>query len=228
MLVCPTCRTENQEQARFCTTCGRSLEAVEGSDLLRVSRPPGEGVLVDIPDPKPVNALPGILALVGILLVGTAVGAWYFLRPDPCDGKFSSQQFPYCLEVPQGWDGTQQTIQGTPADAFAPQAQLPVVLVIAGQTQPGVNSQSYADAQRDALESDGLFPSPVESQEVDGSDALAWEMTTTDVDGTVLRERRVTLVRDGQAWIILMVAPQDRYRQALGQFQSMLETWSWT
>jgi hypothetical protein len=228
MLVCPTCRTENVEGSGYCTTCGRSLEPVEGGELLRASRPSGEGALIDIPNPKPVNALPGILALVGILLAGTALGAWYLLRPDPCDGKYSSQQFPYCLEVPQGWEGTQQTIQGTRADAFAPQAQLTVVLVTAGQTQPGVNSQSYAEAQRDALEADGLFPSPTETQEVDGSDAVAWEMTTTDVDGTVLRERRVTLVRDGQAWIILMVAPQDRYPQALDRFRSMLETWSWT
>lgn len=227
MLVCSACRSENAEEAQYCSTCGRSLAPQEGA-LRRMERAPAERSFIDIPTPKPPSPVPGILTLVGILVLGAGVGLWYFLRPDPCDGKFSSQQFPYCLEVPQGWEGSQRTIQGTPADAFAPRAQLPVVLVTAGQSQPGVDSQSYAQAQRNALESDGLFPSPIEDEKVDGASALAWEMTTTDVDGTVLRERRVTLVKDGQAWIILMVAPQDRYAQALDRFDGMLETWSWT
>jgi hypothetical protein len=227
VLVCPACRSENVEETQFCVRCGRSLIPEEGA-LRRLERPTEEGALIDMPVPKQPSALPGILTLVGIVLVGSVFGLWYFLRPDPCSGKFSSAQFPYCLEVPAGWEGSRRTIQGTSADAYAPRAQLPVVLVIAGDSQPGADSLSYARAQRDALEADGLFPSQVERAELDGADALAWEMTTTDVDGTILRERRVTLVRDGQAWIILMVASQERYPQALDRFDAMLRTWSWT
>lgn len=227
MLVCPACRNENVEQAQFCSRCGRSLLPEEGA-LRRLERRQESAAFMDVPAPAEVSPVPGILTLVGILVVGLGVGLWFFLRPDPCAGKYASQQFPYCLEVPQGWEGSRRTIQGTSADAFAPRAQLPVVLVIAGDSQPGADSRSYAQAQRDALEADGLFPSPVEEDQVGGSQALAWEMTTTDVDGTVLRERRVTLVKDGQAWIILMVASQDGYDRALDRFEGMLDTWSWT
>jgi hypothetical protein len=227
VLVCPACRSENVEGVQYCARCGRSLIPEEGA-LRRLERRPQGETFIDVPEPKQTSAVPGILTLVGLVVAGAVFGLWYFLRPDPCSGKYASQQFPYCLEVPQGWEGTRRTIQGTPADAFAPRAQLPVVLVIAGDSQPGADSQSYARAQRAALEADGLFPSRVEAAEVDGADALAWEMTTTDVDGTVLRERRVTLVREGQAWIILMVASQERYPQALDQFEGMLQTWSWT
>jgi hypothetical protein len=227
MLVCPVCRVENLEEARFCTNCGRTLEPHEIS-LRGLARREGEGALIDFPPPKHPSPVPGIIGLVVIGLVVVGAGAWFLLRPDPCAGKFASTQFPYCMAVPRGWEGTQQVIQDTPADAFAPRTELPVVVVTAGNTQPGMDSQAYADAQRQALEADGLFPSPIEQDEVAGSDALAWETTTTDTDGTVLRERRITLVRDGQGWIILLVSSQQDYRQALSQFHNMLETWSWT
>jgi hypothetical protein len=227
VLVCPVCRVENLEEARFCTSCGRTLEPQEIS-LRGITRREGESALIDFPPPKHPSPVPGIVGLVLIGLVVVGAGALFLLRPDPCAGKFASTQFPYCMAVPRGWEGTQQTIQDTPADAFAPRAELPVVVVTAGNTQPGMDSQAYADAQRQALEADGLFPSPIEQDEVAGSEALAWETTTTDTDGTVLRERRITLVRDGQGWIILLVSSQQDYRQALSQFHNMLETWSWT
>ena len=226
MLVCPVCRVENQEETRFCANCGRNLEAEEMS--LRGVRRDTPGQFIDFPPPKQPSAVPGIIGLVLIGVLALGAGTWFLLRPDPCAGKFASTQFPYCIAVPRGWEGTQQVIQDIPADAFAPRTDLPVVVVTAGETQPGVDSQAYADAQRQALEADGLFPSPIEQDQVGGSEALAWETTTTDSDGTVLRERRVTLVREGQGWIILLVSSQQDYSQALSQFQGMLETWSWT
>jgi hypothetical protein len=227
VLVCPVCRVENLEEAQFCSNCRRTLEPEEIS-LRGLSRREGEGALIDFPTPTRPSAVPGIIGLVLIGLVALGAGTWFLLRPDPCAGKFASTQFPYCMVVPRGWEGSQQVIQDTPADAFAPRTELPVVVVTAGNTQPGMDSQAYASAQRQALEADGLFPSPIEPDEVGGSDALAWETTTTDTDGTVLRERRITLVRDGQGWIILMVSSQQDYRQGLSQFHNMLQTWSWT
>lgn len=227
MLVCPVCRAENQEESRLCANCGRTLEPEEIS-LRGLSRREGQGAFIDFPTPTRPSAVPGIigLALVGLLVLGA--GTWFLVRPDPCAGKFASTQFPYCMAVPRGWEGTQQVFQDTPADAFAPRTELPIVLVTAGNTQPGVDSVAYAEAQRQALEADGLFPSPIERDQVAGSDALAWEITWTDTDGTVIRERRVTLVRDGQGWMIFLVSSEQNYRQALSQFRNMLDTWSWT
>jgi hypothetical protein len=227
VLVCPVCRVENLEGAQFCSNCGRTLEPEEVS-LRGLSRREGQGALIDFPPPTRPSAVPGVIGLVLIGLFVLGAGTWFLLRPDPCAGKFASTQFPYCMAVPRGWEGSQQVIQDIPFDAFTRRAELPMVVVTAGNTQPGMDTQAYADAQRRSLEADGLFPSPIEQDEVGGFEALAWETTTTDTDGTVLRERRITLVRDGQGWIILLESSQQDYRQSLTQFRDMLETWSWT
>jgi hypothetical protein len=226
MLVCPNCRSENMEEARLCHTCGRSLEGGE-MVIRRLERREGQGAFIDFPPPKQPSAVPGIVGLVllGVLLLGGT--AWYLLRPDPCAGKFESTQFPYCLTVPRGWEAGAQPIQNTPTDVFAPQAALPFVFVTAESTPPEVDSAAYADVQRQGLEAGGLFPSRIEEDEVGGSEALAWEMTYTDTDGTVLRQRMVTLVRDGQAWQIVLVSTQQDFREARAELDSMLETWAW-
>src|SRR5688572_30440558 len=149
MLVCPTCRGENGEDARFCTRCGRSLSVEEASRLgprRREERPEA----FDIPPPKVSSPVPGIVTLALLVALAGGVGAWWILRPNPCEGKFTSPRFPYCLELPSGWrDGTEQ-IQGAEADTYAPQDFDPVVLVIAEPSQPGASTRAFADAQRAA------------------------------------------------------------------------------
>lgn len=226
MLVCPQCRGENVEEARFCNRCGRSLEPGEMA-LRRLERSEGQSEFLDFPPPKRPSAVPGILALslLGLLLLG--VGAWYLLRPDPCAQKFESSQFPYCLAVPRGWQAGSQPIQNVPTDVFGPQAALPFVYVTADAAPAQADSQSYADVQRQGLREDGLFPSPLENDEVGGSQALAWETTFTDSDGTVIRQRTITLIKDGQAWQIGLVSTQQDFEQARSQLESMLSSWSW-
>jgi hypothetical protein len=226
VLVCPHCRGENVEESRFCNTCGRSLEPGDMA-LRRLERSEERSEFLDFPTPKRPSPVPGIvgLSLLGVVLLG--LGTWVLLRPDPCARKFESTQFPYCLTVPRGWEAGAQPIQDTPTDVFAPQAALPFVFVTAEATPPEVDSQAYADVQRQGLESGGLFPSRIEQDEVGGSEALAWEMTYTDTDGTVIRQRMITLVRDGQAWQIVLVSTQQDFREALGRLDSMLETWAW-
>jgi hypothetical protein len=226
VLVCPHCRGENVEESRFCNTCGRSLEPGDMA-IRRLERSEERSEFLDFPPPKRPSAVPGIVALslLGVTLLG--LGAWFLLRPDPCAQKFESTQFPYCLTVPRGWEAGPQPIQDVPTDVFGPQAALPFVYVTADAAPPEADSRSYANVQRQGLEADGLFPSPMEGDEVGGSDALAWETTFTDSDGTVIRQRTITLVRDGQAWQIGLVSTQQDFREARTQLEAMLSSWSW-
>jgi zinc-ribbon domain len=73
VLVCPACRSENVEQAQFCSRCGRSLIPEEGS-IRRLERHKESGSFMDVPAPTQASPVPGILTLVGIVVVGLGVG----------------------------------------------------------------------------------------------------------------------------------------------------------
>jgi zinc-ribbon domain len=226
VLICPRCRRQNIEDARFCTQCGRSLSPEEAA-VLAPKRAEVRDEAFDLPPPRTPSPVPGIVGLVMIVLLAGGLGTWWALRPNPCEGKFSSSQFPYCVELPTGWqDGTEQ-IQGSVADTFAPLDFDPVVLVIAEQAEPGSSTRAFADSQRAAQEADGLFPGPLEEVQVGGVQGLAWDLTSTTDGGSPLHQREVAVVQNGRAWIIAIVGEADGYRQGLPNFQRMLESWSW-
>jgi hypothetical protein len=226
VLVCPNCRNENLEDARFCTTCGRSLAPEEAAPV-RVARREASDEGIDIATPKPPSPVPGLVGLATLIVLTAGIGTWWALRPNPCEGKFSSEQFPYCVQIPAGWQQSEEVIQNTPADAFASRTFDPVVLVFAEPTEPGVETEAFADAQREAQESSGVFPGPLGQREVAGSRAMAWEFTNTVDTGEVLRYRNVVLVRDGTAWTIQFLVERDRFQNAVTQFERMLDSWAW-
>lgn len=226
MLVCPTCRSENVEDARYCTSCGRSLAADE-TPSVRVPRrePPDEEM--DVPPSTQRSPVAALATLIALVLLAGGVATWLALRPSPCEGKFSSQQFPYCVAVPAGWQPSQETIQGSPTDAFASPSFDPFVLVSAGEGQPGLGTDAFAESHRDAQEQSGLFPGPTRPVDVGGTPAVAWEFTNTADSGEVLRHRNVVLVRGGTAWTIQLVVDRDRFRRAVVKFERMLDSWAW-
>lgn len=226
MLVCPNCRSENQEEAEACAQCGRSLRPEEAA-LLRRSRREPEEMDIEIPARPRPSPVTGILALLTTAVLAGGIASWWMLRPDPCEGKFSSPRFSYCVEIPLGWQDSEEQIQGAVADAFAPPTFDPVVLVIAEQAQPGMSSQDYAARQRQAQEADGLFPGPTRPVDIGGSPAVAWDLTTTAEDGSRVRQRQVAVVRSGQGWIIAYVGAGGSFEDGITEFQHMLESWSW-
>jgi hypothetical protein len=226
MLVCPNCRRENLEEAQFCSYCGRSL-APETSGLGRPAKREQAEDAFDLPVPKPPSAVPGIVTLVALVVGLGGLGTWFALRPNPCEGKFTSDQYPYCVTVPQGWrEGTQQ-IGETRADAFRPQTEGAVVLVVAEEVEPGTNTEAYAEVYRDNQEEGGLFPGPVQRVDVGGTEAVAWEITGTTEEGTSVRQRQLTVVRDGRGWLITFAGAVDGYRQHRPLFDGMLDSWAW-
>ncbi|HEX2031781.1 MAG TPA: hypothetical protein VHL78_10320 [Actinomycetota bacterium] len=226
MLVCPACRGENDEDAKFCTSCGRSLSPEE-TPMARVARQEPPDDEMDMPPAPQRSPVVALAAVVGLVLLAGAAATWWALRPNPCEGKFSSQQFPYCVEVPQGWQESQETIQGSPADAFASPTFDPVVLVFAEEGEPGLATEALAESQRAAQEENGVFPGPMRPVDVGGTPAVAWEFTNTVDTGDVLRYRNVVLVRGGTAWTIQFLVERDRFSRAVTKFERMLESWAW-
>ena len=225
MLVCPECRNENPEHAKFCTRCGRTLTAMESS-LRRLERRTETDEVIDIPAPKPPNPLMGILGMVAVAVTVVAVGAWWLLRPNPCEGKQASSQFPYCLQVPSGWEQATEQIEGQEADTYQPPSGDALILVQAEQVQPGTDTPAYAEFHRGQQEAGGLFPTPLEHLDVGGEEAVSWEVTSTTEGGTQLHQLQVALVRGQTGWVITYAGNEQSYPRDRDVFQQVLGSWS--
>lgn len=226
MLVCPNCRQENPEEAQFCTVCGRSLApAVAGQE--RPIRREERTDAFDIPAPKPRSPLPGIISLVAVAVGIGVLGVWLALRPNPCEGKFTSDRYPYCVVIPEGWREGAQEIGGATADAYRPQTEGAVVLVVAEEVDQGTNTEAYAEVYRDNQEQGGLFPGPPRRIVIGGSEAVVWEITGTTEEGTSVRQRQLTVVREGMGWVITFAGATDGYEEHRPLFDGMLQSWAW-
>jgi hypothetical protein len=225
MLVCSECRTENPEQAKFCTRCGRSLTDAD-SALRRLQRREDTGEGIDIAVPKPPNPLFAIVAIVLVTVAAVTVGAWWLLRPNPCEGKLASSRFPYCLEIPARWERAGATFNEQQADAYAPRTGDPFILVFAEQVEPGTDTSAYARSRREIMASNGLFPTPLEQIEVGGQEAFSWEVDTTAENGAPHHEFLVVLVRGEIGWAIHFAGTEPRYSQHRGVFDRVLRSWS--
>lgn len=225
MLVCPECRNENPEEAKFCTRCGRSLSATDSS-LRRLARREETEEGIDIPVRKLPSPIFGIIGLVAVLVAGVGVGTWWLLRPNPCEGKQASSQFPYCVEVPAGWEQATEEIGGQQADTYSPPSGDAFVLVVVEQVQPGTDTPDYAETHRDREEAGGLFPGPVEETDVGGQEAVSWEVTSTTENGTVVHQLQVALVHSGTGWVITFAGNEESYGRERDVFHQILGSWS--
>jgi hypothetical protein len=226
MLVCPACRRDNPEEAQFCTFCGRTL-APEASVVGRSVRREDRTETFDIPVPKPPSPLAGIITLVALVVAVGGLATWFAFRPNPCEGKFTSDRFPYCVSIPQGWSEGAQEIGGTTADAYRPQTEGAVVLVVAEEVDPGINTEAYAEVYRDTQEEGGLFPGPSRRVEIGGSEGVVWEITGTTDEGTSVRQRQLTVVRDGMGWVITFAGAADGFNEHRQFFDGMVQSWAW-
>lgn len=230
MLVCPNCRSDQQEDARFCTACGRTLEPEEGA-LLRVPR----REIHDEPDepaPRPTSNLTAALALALVLTLGGGLGAWWAFRPAPaapapCRGKdFVSQVYPYCMEIPEGWEGgTERTVTGV-LDIFSPRRTQDSVEmeVRVGPVLPGVNTATYAQEFRTSQETQGLQVSDPRGLLVGGDQGVTWTTSGRDDSGELVNQRQVVLVRGGLSWRASLTGQADAYDEAFPIFLMMLNS----
>lgn len=235
MLVCPHCRGENAEEARFCNRCGRELEPLQTA---MVSRPQTEGAVseLDMPPPKSPSPVFGVVML-GVLGLAIAGGlTWWVLRPSPageaaaadrCVGKFESPLNPYCVEVPEGWRGrTIRTATGA-LDVFTPIAEEDIgVAVRAGTVVPGVTTGLYAQEIRSTQETAGLSLTDVEGIRVGGEVGATWDFAARDQEGSLVQVRHVVVVRGDVGWRITLEGDRESFEEAALPFQQMLATWT--
>jgi hypothetical protein len=231
VLVCPQCRNDNVEEAAFCRVCGRALEPT-GSVMRRVEREEHDEPAFDLPS-RPTG--PPWMALGLVVVAALAVAGWAVFstaQPDPCRGRFSSSLYPYCAQIPQGWEGG-AALDGTETiDRFvrdSREVEAVANVRVEQVVDTTVQTQQYAQQFRTSQEADGLDPSAAELVDLDGEQALAWNYT---VEGNGPAEppllfREVIMVRPEGAWRVTLIATEDAYQEARIAFERLLNSWRW-
>ena len=230
MLVCPSCRSENVEDASVCRHCGNSLEA-SGSPMRRLDRPTETESQLELWQPRSPSVLP---LIIGVLVLGLGLLGWGLfaaLKPNPCAGKFSSSLYGYCADIPQGWVGGLRPSGDTYEDRFEPaelDGEAQATVQVSPLLDPNVATQQYVQQFRTSQEASGFDLSAVDPVVLDGEQALAWNYSLgADGEAQQLRVREVVLVRGEGAWRIQLVATDEAYENARFQFEELLASWRW-
>ena len=225
MVVCPTCREVNEEGRAICQKCGSSL-APDAVALMprreHVERPPIE---MRKP-PQPSKWRP--LIVLGVFLVGlTAVAGYFALRPDPCgETNFESENFGYCLLVPEGWEaGPAQFGADVTLDQFAPPTGSATVVVEAVDLETGVALEQWSEFVRQRDEGAGLTPGPASEARLDGADALQWDVSVASEGGDTFLMREVVTVSNDVGWRVTLNDLQDGFDTSAVVFRDMLDSW---
>ena len=235
MLVCPSCRSENAEDASVCRHCGNGLDPTS-SPMRRVERSTEEEPQIDLMPARKTSAWPLVIAglVVGLALLGW--GLFSALRPNPCAGKYSSVLYGYCTVIPEGWAGGSRFQADGPLDRYqqlSPDGTEPggaeATVEVNQILDPSVTTQQYAQQFRTSQEADGLNPSEAELVMIDGEQAVAWDFSspTGPQEEGSLHVRDVIAVRADGAWQIRFVATEEAYEDARLAFEGMLATWRW-
>ena len=225
MVVCPTCREINEEGRAICQKCGSSLTPDAVALLPR--REPGERPPIEMrKPPQPSKWRP--LILLGVFLVGlTAVAAFFALRPDPCgDTNFESENFGYCLMVPEGWEaGPAQFGADVTLDQFAPPTGSATVVVEAVDLETGVALDQWSEFVRKRDEDAGLTPGPASDAKLGGADALQWDVSVASEGGNSFLMREVVVVSNDVGWRVTLNDLQEGFDTSAVAFRDMLDSW---
>ena len=236
MLVCPNCRSDNLEESSVCRHCGTSLEPVS-SPMRRVDRgEEEEEPQLEFGPRRKTSAWP---LVIGALVVGLGLLGWGLfaaLKPNPCEGKYSSALFSYCANIPTGWaggsrfdpEGNLDRYQKLPDADDEATGGAETTVQVSQILDPTVSTQQYAQQFRTSQEANGLDPGPVEVIVIDGEQAVAWDFSAPSEPGQpTLSVRDVIAVRPDGAWQIRFVATQEAYEEARFAFEEMLASWRW-
>jgi len=225
VVVCPTCREINEEGRAICQKCGSSLAPDAVALLPR--REAGERPPIEMrKPPQPSKWRP--LILLGVFLVGlTAVAAFFALRPDPCgDTNFESENFGYCLMVPDGWEaGPAQFGADVTLDQFAPPTGSATVVVEAVDLETGVALDQWSEFVRKRDEDAGLTPGPASDAKLGGADALQWDVSVASEGGNSFLMREVVVVSNDVGWRVTLNDLQEGFDTSAVAFRDMLDSW---
>lgn len=226
MVICPNCREVNEEDRGLCQKCGNSLEPAATALMPRVEH--GERAPIEIKPPEPPSKWRPVIALAIVLGVALGVGAFLVFRPDPCGGaNFESENFGYCLMVPDGWEaGPARFGADVTLDQFAPPTGSATVVVEAVDLESGTELTAWGEFVRQRDQDAGLTPGPASESHLDGSDALQWDVSVSAPDGGRFLMREVVTVKGDVGWRVTLNDLQSGFDTSAVAFRDMLDSWT--
>ena len=226
MVICPTCRNENLEDAPVCMRCGGSLDPGV-SRLLPVRRNEAERQEIELTKPPQPSRMRTavILGIMGAAVVGA--GLFFLLRPDPCKGtNFTSENFGYCVLVPEGWEaGPARFGADVTLDQFAPPTSAATVVVATVDLETGAALEEFSNFVRQKDEDAGLTLGPASETSVGGVGALQWDVTIDAESGETYQMREVVTVLNDVGWRITLNDLQDGFASSAVAFRDLLDSW---
>jgi hypothetical protein len=196
--------------------------------------PPGSGGGGEYPpsperpdQPERRTTVPIVIALVATVLVGVgalAVVSWASDGSGCAAGDFESVRFGYCARAPGGWIASAAQADDEPLDRFLLQDGAATITVTAVSLTKGQDLARFEQFVRGYDEDAGGRPGAASSLEVDGAEAVAFDVTIEGPDG-VVRSREVLFTRGGIAWRVTLADEEVGFEANLRQLDELLESW---
>src|SRR5262245_2294079 len=166
----------------------------------------GERPPIEIARPAQPSKWRPVIALGILLGAALGVGAFILFRPDPCGGaNFESENFGYCLMVPDGWEaGPAQFGADVTLDQFAPPTGSATVVVEAVDLEAGTALDAWSAFVRQRDQDAGLTPGPPSASKLDGADAMQWDVSVAAPDGDRFLMREVVTVKGNVGWRVTL------------------------
>jgi hypothetical protein len=218
VLVCSSCRTANEEDAAVCASCGSELKPSFASLRSRREGP----VQIDIVPPPLAKRWPRLTALAVVAAGLIAWGVWSVARHHPCDGKYASAQFAYCVAVPEGWNPSGARLGSVDVDQFTRTPASAFVLSVEFRAE--VSLREYAKAARRQDRRQGLSYGDLRETRLGGLRAFEWDLTSEDLPR--FQGLEVVTVSGKTGWTVQLNDAADSFPQNIGSFRSMLASWS--
>jgi len=177
---------------------------------------------------QPRSTVPIVLALALTVLVGAgafALVSWARSGTACSAADFRSARFGYCASTPAGWISAAAGDEGTPLDRFMLQDGPAVITVIAVPLSKGQDLARFEQFVRGYDEDTGAAPGGSAPLEVDGVDAVAFDLTLAGPEGDV-RSREVLFARDGIAWRVTLADESVGFEASTERLAELLDSWS--
>ena len=191
----------------------------------------GEGLPPEEPDqPERRTTVPIVIAILATVLVGVgafAVVSWASGGSGCAGGDFESVRFGYCARAPGGWMASAAQGDDEPLDSFMLQDGAATITVIAVPLTKGQDLARFEQFVRGYAEDAGGHTGAAASLEVDGAEAVAFDVTVEGPDG-VVRSREVLFTRDGVAWRVTLADEDVGFEANLRRLDEFLESWRFT